>query len=160
MTETSGTPESNTPNPAPVVPRTNDDDAARKVLTAALALIPLVLWLVYVIASIAADHSADESGAVDDWLKPFGVGSGVALATIAGAWLGFKPETGVTLMQRVRLSWAGWATVAYFTSLIVAAVAFGLDTNRDNSAELVKTALATLFGFGLGALKAVTAPGK
>jgi hypothetical protein len=150
------------PEPFTAAVAAPDDERGKLVLTLVLAGIPLALWLIYVGTSIAMDHSKENPAVVGDWLKPLGVGSGACLATIAGAWLGFKPETGLTLTQRLRprLSFAGWATYIYFGSLIVAGAVFILDSQREYAAELVRTSLATLLGFGLGAAKALAAPEK
>ena len=86
--------------------------------------------------------------------------SGTALATIGGSFLGIKPAgTSIRAALRVpNLSVSGWATLAYFLGLLVAIVAFFIDPNRNYAADVVQTALATLGGFALGALKAATTP--
>lgn len=48
--------------------------------------------------------------------------------------------------------------MAYFAGLLLAVILWALDGDRAQADEVIQTAIATLFGFGIGALKAVTTP--
>lgn len=136
-----------------------DDNAwLRRVVLSGLVALPLVGWLVFVLWAGFASHDQDTAADIPQALRLVGAASGTALATIAGSFLGIKPQqVGLRAAARMpRLSVSGWATAAYFVGLLVAVVIWALDKNRAYAADVVQTALATLFGFGIGALKAET----
>jgi hypothetical protein len=144
------------PDPAPA----NDDTFVQKVLLKGLAVIPLVAWLVFIVWAGLLDHNQTTPPDLPEGLRLVGTASGAALATIAGAFLGLKPDE-VRIKEAARLpnlSVNALAAVAYFVGLIVAVVIWIFDSNRAYAADVIQTALATLFGFAIGALKAATTP--
>lgn len=136
----------------------SSDDTLKKLLIGFLVALPMFAWIIFVVAAGKADH-AGTPATVNVQLRLVGVASGTALAAIAGSFLGVKTSQQLTLAeirQNFSLSVNGWATVAYFIGLVLAVAIWALDKNRATSADVIQTALATLFGFGLGALKAMT----
>lgn len=142
------------------MPNDNDDDVVRRIGRGLLAFVPMVGWLAFVFVAGLAEHDATTAPDFPEQLRLVGVASGTALATIAGAFLGVDPQTGTRLdrLRRPALSISGWATVLYFFGLVAAIVIWAVDDQRAYSAEVIQTSLATLFGFGIGALKAQTDP--
>lgn len=135
-----------------------DDELVRRVLRGSLAVIPLIGWLVFVLLSGLAPHDQETPPDIPEALRLVGAASGTALAAIAGAFLGIKPLE-ISFAAAVRLpnlTLNAWASIAYFLGLVVALVVWAVDPNRGYAADVVQTALATLFGFGVGALKAAT----
>ncbi len=135
------------------------DDSLKKVILGFLVSLPMVIWIAFIVIAGLGAHSATMAASVNDTLRLVGVASGTALATIAGSFLGIKNAQDLSLgevARRFSLSINGWATLAYFLGLVIAILIWILDNNRAQSAEVIQTSLATLFGFGIGALKAVT----
>lgn len=136
----------------------SEDGTLKRVLLGTLVSLPMIAWLAFIGIAGTADHSAGVP-AIDEQLRLVGVASGTALAAIAGSFLGIRTSQGLTLQeirQNFSLSVNGWATVVYFVGLVIAAVIWAIDKNRNQAADVIQTSLATLFGFGLGALKAAT----
>lgn len=139
-----------------------DDDLLRTALVMALAVVPMVGWVVYVIGAALTTHGENAPADVNSTLVGIGVACGTALAVIAGEFLGIKNEQDLGYATALKHRWpslsiAGWATIAYFAGIVVGVVAFALDGDRNNAAEVIKTSLWTLLGFGIGAIKALTA---
>lgn len=139
----------------------DNNAAVQKVILTLLAALPLIGWLVFIGWAGLAEHGAGAPPDIPDNLRLAGVASGAALATIAGAFLGIKQEQQRSLVetaQTTNLGMSAFATIVYFGGLVVAVLIWAFDSNRAFAAEVVQTSLATLFGFGIGALKATTTP--
>lgn len=139
-----------------------DDDKFRSALVLGLAIVPMIGWVVYVLGAALTTHDKGTPADVNSTLVGIGVACGTALAVIAGEFLGIKNEQTLDYRTALTRRWpnlsvAGWATVAYFAGIVVGVVAFAFDGDRNSAAEVVKTSLWTLLGFGIGAIKALTA---
>lgn len=141
-------------------PPASGDARLKTFLLGVLVALPMVMWVAYVLIAGLADHSSTEQASVNSTLRLVGVASGSALAVIAGSFLGIKTAQLQTLRQaisqRFDLSINGWAALAYFLGLALAVIIWAIDSNRMQADEVIQTSLATLFGFGIGALKAAT----
>lgn len=138
------------------------DDRLKRALLGVLVALPMAMWVVFVVIAGLADHSSTDPAEVDETLRLVGVASGSALAVIAGSFLGIKNASGLTVRQAAARRWDfsinGWAALFYFVGLGLAVLIWALDADRAQADEVIQTALATLFGFGIGALKAATTP--
>lgn len=137
----------------------DDNEVLKKIITGFLVGLPMLVWLGYVIAAALVDHGPATPPALEDALRLAGVASGAALATIAGSFLGIASVLNERLTTGIRLpnlSANGWATLAYFVGLLIAVGVWIFDPQRAHAADVIQTSLATLIGFGLGALKAAT----
>lgn len=164
-----------TPEPPPVVlpPRTPNQWVIT-VVTSVLVLVPMVAWIWFVVAAGATDHSKAVPADMNDQVKLVGVASGTALSVIAGSFLGISNALGQLSIQGRDATSGGWwarlrtgvrtprlstsaiATIVYFLGIIIAVGIWIFDKNKDYSVDVIQTSLATLVGFGLGALKAAT----
>lgn len=144
-----------------------NDDTLRKILSVALAAVPMILWIIYVLTAAFADHGPGQPANLDDTWQAVGTGAGTALAAVAGSFLGISVNQSQgqnrSITQDVRqgfqwpqLSISGWATIVYLLGIVIAVIAWLADGDRTTSAPVIVTSLGALAGFGLGALKAAT----
>lgn len=168
------TPPDPQPEPSPSSGGRSANEWVKLIVTSFLVFVPMVAWIWFVIAAGAVDHSPSNPPNMNDQVKLVGVASGTALSVIAGSFLGISNSLGQMSIQGLdtgpgswwgrvragmrlpRLSVSAIATLVYFVGIVIAVVIWAIDKNRDNSVDVIQTSLATLVGFGLGALKAAT----
>ena len=152
----------------------NYNALVKLIITGFLTFVPMVVWIWFVIAAGATDHSESVPPDMNDQVKLVGVASGTALAVIAGSFLGISNALGQPNVRGIDVIQGGWwarmragialpqlsvnaiATLVYFLGIVIAVVIWAFDKNKDYSVDVIQTSLATLVGFGLGALKAAT----